>query len=62
MEGEAHASLSFVLFVEIIPLYVGWSLNLTPIIFAIFGTLCTFALATGQVIGGGAPMSDKVCE
>ena len=62
MEGEARASLSFVLFVRIVPLFVGCLLNLTPIILGDSGEYCSFALATGQVIGGGAPMSEKVCE
>lgn len=62
MEGEARASLSFVLFVRIVQLFVGCLLNLTPIILVDYRHCCTFALATGQVIGGGAPMSDKVCE
>lgn len=62
MEREGKTPSFSFLYVGIVVLYVGWPINLTPIIFANFGTLCTFALATGQVIGGGAPMSDKVCE
>lgn len=62
MEGEARASLSFVLFVGIVPLFVGGLLNLTPIILGDSRNCCNFALATGQVIGGGAPVSEKVCE
>lgn len=62
MEGEARASLSFVLFVRIVQLFVGCLLNLTPIILEESGGYYNFALATGQVIGGGAPMSEKVCE
>lgn len=60
-KGGLAPSFSF-LFVGKSVLYVGCPINLTPIIYAIFAEFCTFALATGQVIGGGAPMSEKVCE
>lgn len=62
MEREGKLPSFSFLFVGIVPLFVGCLLNLTPIILEFSGGCCTFALATGQVIGGGAPMSEKVCE
>lgn len=62
MEREDKLPSFSFLFVEIVQLFVGCLLNLTPIILVDSGRYCTFALASGQVIGGGAPMSDKDCE
>lgn len=62
MEKEGKSPSFSFLFVGKVTLFVGCLLNLTPIILEDSGGYYTFALATGQVIGGGAPMSEKVCE
>lgn len=62
MEREGKLPSFSFLFVGIVQPFVGSLLNLTPIILGDSEQIYTFALASGQVIGGGAPMSDKDCE